>query len=56
MRNLNGKTLTATSFDFPPYNFPVKDGDGNVIGQGLLYYLPGNSNDFYLQMPIVEKL
>ena len=32
LANLNGKTLKSTSFDFPPYNYPIKDGNGNVMG------------------------
>ena len=32
LANLNGKTLKSTSFDFPPYNYPIKDGNGNIMG------------------------
>ena len=31
LRNLNGKTLRATSFNFPPYNFEVTDSDGKFL-------------------------
>ena len=31
LRNLNGKALKATSFNFPPYNFEVKDSNGDFL-------------------------
>ena len=54
LTNLNGKTLTATSFDFPPYNYQVKDKDGNAKGwDGAEYRLTemiGRSMNFKFEL------
>ena len=51
---MNGKTLTATSFDFPPYNYQVKDKDGNAKGwDGAEYRLTemiGRSMNFKFEL------
>ena len=54
LKDLNGKTLTATSFDFPPYNYPLKDTSGKIKGwDGAEYRLTemiGRSMNFEFEL------
>ena len=54
LRDFRGKTLRATSFDFPPYNYRVFDSDGNYLRhEGAEYRLAamiGESLNFKIKV------